>query len=216
MQKKYTVSLSYTKLPAPMLAGFMGWIGTCMKGNAAFPNPPIPLVPPVPADPTAPVDLLTRQTALQAAIVAAAGGGTALTAAKNDAMEVAISGLDALAFYVQTIVRYDLTMLLSSGFQAASSNRAQSPLDAPTILGIDTDISTQLTLHLTPITNANGYEVQFNTAGSDWKTITFSTQARSIVLTGLTSGTPYNVRVRALGGSDGYSPWSIPSSRYVT
>jgi hypothetical protein len=43
-----------------------------------------------------------------------------------------------------------------------------------------------------------------------------STQARSIVLAGLTSGTLYNVRARALGGSDDYSPWSIPGSRYVT
>jgi hypothetical protein len=216
MQKKYTVSLSYTKLPAPMLPGFMGWIGTCMTVNAAFPNPPIPLVPPVPADPTAPVDLRTRQTALQAAIAASLGGGPALTAAKYDAVEAAISGLDALAFYVQTVARYDVTMLLSSGFQAASSNRAQSPLAAPAILGIDTDISTQLTLHLTPIANANGYEVQFSSGTSDWKTITFSTQARSIVLAGLTSGTLYNVHVRALGGSENYSPWSIPGSRYVS
>ena len=216
MQKKYTVSLTHTKLPAPMLPGFMGWIGTCMKGNAAFPNPPIPLVPPVPADPTAPVDLLTRQTALQAAIAASIGGGSALTSAKLDAVEAAIAWLDALAFYVQTVARYDLTMLLSSGFQAASSNRAQSPLAAPTILGIDTDISTQLTLHLTPITNASGYEVQFNTAASDWKTIMFSTKARSIVLAGLTSGTLYNLRARALGGSENYSPWSIAASRYVS
>jgi hypothetical protein len=59
--------------------------------------------------------------------------------------------------------------------------------------------------------------VQFKTAGSDWKTITFSTQACSIVLPILTSGTLYNVHVKALGGrSDGYSPWSIPGSRYVS
>jgi hypothetical protein len=166
MQKKYTVSLSHTKFPAPMLPGFMGWIGTCMNGNAAFSNPPIPLVPPVPSDPTAPVDLLTRQTALQAAIAAAIGGGPALTSAKNDAVAAAISALDALAFYVQTVTRYDLTMLLSSGFQAASSNRSQSPLAAPTILGIDTDISTQLALHLSPITNAYGYEVQVSIAAA--------------------------------------------------
>jgi hypothetical protein len=42
--------------------------------------------------------------------------------------------------------------------------------------------------------------VQFNTAGSDWKTIMFSTQARSIVLAGLASGTLCNTRARALGG----------------
>jgi hypothetical protein len=199
-----------------MLPGFMGWIGTCMKGNAAFPNPPIPLVPPVPPDPTAPVDLLTRQTALQAAIAASLGGGPALTSAKMDAVEAAISGLDALAFYVQTVARYDLTMLLSSGFQAASTNRSQSPLAAPTILGIDTDISMQLTLHLSPIANSYGFEVQVSIAAGVWNSIAYSTQARTILLTGLTSGTLYNVRVRALGGSEDYSPWSIAASRYVS
>ena len=40
-------------------------------------------------------------------------------------------------------------------------------------------------------------------------------QARAIVLTGLTSATNHNARVRVLGGSKGYSDWRIPGSRYV-
>ena len=42
------------------------------------------------------------------------------------------------------------------------------------------------------------------------------TQARKIILTGLTSGTIYNVQARAIGGSTGYSDWSNPSSHIVT
>ena len=37
-----------------------------------------------------------------------------------------------------------------------------------------------------------------------------------ITLTGLTTGTVYNVRVRGIGGSTGYSDWSLPLPRIVT
>ena len=43
----------------------------------------------------------------------------------------------------------------------------------------------------------------------------FSTQARTITLTGLTTGKVYNVRVRAMGGSTGQSDWSMPGSSIV-
>jgi ribosomal protein S28E/S33 len=43
----------------------------------------------------------------------------------------------------------------------------------------------------------------------------FSTQARTITLTGLTTGTVVQVRVRALGGSTGQSDWSMPGSSIV-
>jgi len=39
---------------------------------------------------------------------------------------------------------------------------------------------------------------------------------RRIVLLGLTPGTIYFVRVRAIGGSTGYSEWSVPVSLMCT
>jgi len=159
--------------------------------------------------------MTTRQASLEAAITAAIGGGVVLTAAKNAALDFALIGLDALAFYVQTVARHDLPMLLTSGFQAASTNRAQSQLDTPAITGIDNDISTQLAVHLTSITNAIGYEVQICTGTGAWTTVKFSPQARTILLTGLTTGTVVQVRARALGGSTGQSDWSMPGSSIV-
>ncbi len=129
-------------------------------GNEAFPKPPVPIVPPVPPDASAPVDMTTRKASLDAAIAAALDGGTVLTALKNEALQFAIDGLDANAFYVQTTARYDLTMFLTSGYQTVSNNHGQSPVGTPSITGIDNDIPTQLAVHLTPITNAIGYEVQ--------------------------------------------------------
>src|SRR5450432_2491052 len=125
------VSLAYKSLPAAMVVAFIGWVITCLTGNASFPKPPVPLVPPVPPDPTLPVDLTTRMDTLQAAITDAVGGGFIETAAKNAALESVYEGLDANAFYIQTVARTNLPMLLTSGYQAMSTNRGQSPLDTP-------------------------------------------------------------------------------------
>ena len=213
-KKVNRVSQAYKYMPATGVSAYMGWNISCMDGNLAFPKPPVPIVPPVPPDASAPVDMTTRKASLDAAIAAALDGGTVLTALKNEALQFAIDGLDANAFYVQTVARYDLTMFLTSGYQTASNNHGQSPVGTPSITGIDNDISTQLAVHLTPITNAIGYEVQI-LVGTVWTTVKFSSQARSIILIGLTTGTVVQVRARALGGSTGESPWSVPSSSIV-
>jgi hypothetical protein len=112
-------------------------------------------------------------------------------------------------------VRTNLPLFLTSGYQARSTNRGQSPVATPSITGIDNDISKQLDVHVTPITNAVGYEVQTCIGTAEWTTVMFSTQARTITLTGLTTGTVVQVRVRALGGSTGQSDWSMPGSSIV-
>ena len=208
------VSLGYKFQPVTVVVAILGWIIKCMTGNAAFPNPPVPLVPLVPPDPTKPVDMTTRMNALQVAATNAVDGGKAQTAAKNAALEFVFEGMDANAFYVQTIARTNLPLLLASGYTAVSTNRSQSPLDPPSITGIDNDTPTQLDLHLTPIPNALGYEVQLLIAGV-WTTVTFSSQARTVSLTGLTTGTVQQVRARAIGGSTGQSAWSMPGSKIV-
>jgi hypothetical protein len=213
---KNTVSLSYNSLSDTDLASSAGMVINNMKAIPEFSNPPIPLSPPVPPDPTKPVDATTLQTTFVNAIEAAADGGTALTAAKNAARAALLAGLDQLAFYVQGVCRYNLPLLLQSGFQAASNNRAQTPLPMPAITGIDNDSSMQLGVHVTPLANAYSYEVQISTGTGAWQTVVMSTQARTITLTGLTTGTVYNVRVRGIGGSTGYSDWSLPLPRIVT
>jgi hypothetical protein len=60
-----------------------------------------------------------------------------------------------------------------------------------------------------------GYEVQTCIGTGPWTTVMFSPQARTITLTGLTSGTVVQVRARALGGSTGQSGWSMPGSKMV-
>jgi hypothetical protein len=199
-----------------MVVPLIGTVIAGMKGNADLPNPPVPLEPAVPVNPDAPVDMTTRKTQLEAAIEASAVGGQAETAVKNDALEFALDGLDQEAFYVQSVYRYNLTGMIATGFEPASTNRAQVVLDTPGISGVDTDVSAQLTLHVTPIDNAYGYEVQTRIGTAALATVLYSSQARSIVLPGQTSGTAVNVRVRALGGLTGYSAWSLDVTRHVS
>ena len=209
------VSLGYRKLPVEAIPPYGGWIVTCLTGSAVFIKPPIPLVPAVPPDPAAPVDMTTRITALQVAIKNYQDGGQQALTARNVALAAVIEGLDALAFYVQTIARFDRDLMLTSGFVPTSTNRGQSKLDTPAITGIDNDTATELDVHVTPIANAFGYEAQISTNGTDWKTVKYWSQARTIPLNGLTTGTVYQVRVRALGGSTGQSDWSMPGSSIV-
>jgi hypothetical protein len=214
-QQVNTVSMAYKRLPAQAFPPLAGWIVTCMSGNAAFSKPPIPYVPVVPPDPTAPLDMTTRITNLQTAIKNYEDGGSQALNARNIAQEAVIEGLDALAFYVQTVARFNLPLLLGSGFQATSTNRGQLKLDTPAVIRIDNDSPTTLDVHVTSVANALGYEVQTCIGTADWKTVLFSPQARTITLTGLTTGTVYNVRVHALGGSTGQSDWSMPGSSIV-
>ena len=145
-------------------------------------------------------------------MAAQAQGGTAATAAKNAAREVLIGLLRQLANYVQGACDNDLTKLLSSGFHAASTNRSQSPLDTPSIIKILNEMSTQLVLRVTPVNNAKSYEIRYSVTAGQWQSGGIDTQARRMVVAGLTPGTNYTFSVRAIGGSTGQSDWSDPVS----
>ena len=77
-----------------------------------------------PAFPAPTVDLNAVQAAaddLKAAVSAQAHGGMAATAEKNNKQEALIKILFKLKHYVEDNCGNDLAVLLSSGFQAASS-----------------------------------------------------------------------------------------------
>lgn len=114
------VSLSFARVPDTDLDNFAQGIINGLTGNAAYPSPPVTM------------------TALQAAkddftnkIAAAQTGGPPDTAAKNNSRQTLLGLLRQLTNYVQINCNNDMATLLSSGFQAMSTNRAQSPLDQP-------------------------------------------------------------------------------------
>ena len=96
-----------------------------------------------------------------------------------------------------------------------STNRAQSPLDLPTIKDIQNGMSGQLILTVTPIKNTKAYEIRYALAApgqpqGPWQNGGLFTNSRNMPVNGLTPGQNYTFQVRAIGGSTGYSDWSMP------
>jgi hypothetical protein len=191
---------------ADRLISTAGAIIKGMTDNPSFPSPP--------------VDLNTVQAAvdeLSAALSAQPNGGPAATAEKNNKKEVLIGLLRSLRRYVDDRCCNDLSVLLSSGFQAAVTTRVRSPLANPSILNVGFGNSTELVLRVTPIKHAKCYEIRSATIGEGnapgpWQTAGLFTSSRLMKIGGLTPGTIYTFQVRAIGGSTGYSDWSNPVS----
>jgi hypothetical protein len=201
MSTNYRVNLGFAGYTDSDLGDFTDNIIASMTGNASFPAPPVAMP-----------DLGAQRAAFGTALVNAAQGGTQLTAVKNAARAVLVTSLRKVAAYVQSIASQDVAMLLSSGFQANSTNRTQTPLDIPAIMGILNEVTTTLTLRLQPVDNARSYQVRYSVNGAAWLPMVDSTQARKIILTSLTPGTTYTAQSRAVGGATSYSDWSDPVS----
>ena len=76
--------------------------------------------------------------------------------------------------------------------------------------------SGELWLRVERVPNACNYQVRLKTGDGDWADGGIHPQARKIVIPGLTPGTIYTIQVRALGGSTGYSEWSMIATKMAT
>ncbi len=197
----------FRKQSAEQLVTMAGAVIAGLTNNPTFPAPT--------------VDLKAMQAAadaLNAALAAQAHSGAAATAEKNNKQEALIALLRKLKHYVEDNCGNDPAVLLSSGFQAASSNRSRSPLANPAILSVDFGNSGELVLKVSPIARAKCYEVRSAAVGAGgvpggWQPAGLFTSSRSMTISGLAPGTTYAFQVRAIGGSTRYSDWSNPVSR---
>jgi hypothetical protein len=192
------VSLAFAEASDNSLLNTANAVSTNLYGNAAYPTPPVTKVA-----------LDAEITAFTAAIAAMEQGGTSATAAKNTVREALIAMLRLLASYVQDNCNNDLGTLLSSGFQAASTNHAPTPslVSVPVINRITNGTTGQLILRITAIPNSHGYNVRYATIGTGgaqgpWVDGGHFTDSRAMIVNGLTAGTMYAFQVCAhLGGS---------------
>src|SRR5882762_698398 len=180
------VSLAFARLPDKELDNFTLNVKNMMTVNATFPTPPVTLV-----------NLETARNDFEQKIANAASGGPPDTAAKNDARANLLGMLRQIAAYVQINCNNDMATLLSSGFQAMSTNRAQSPLDKPTELVIDNGASGQLVARVKPVKNTSLYEGRIKGQTGDWLPSVFTGDSQHIEFNGLTPGQNYTVQVRA-------------------
>ncbi|MCX6856797.1 MAG: fibronectin type III domain-containing protein [Verrucomicrobia bacterium] len=173
---------------------------------ADFANPPLTKV-----------DLQAALSAFSLAIAAALHGGPVETADKNNKRDALIALLRQLAGFVQDEHGNDLSKLLSTGFEAVSTNRASVQLEAPKIKDILNGMTCQLIVRVGPVANAKCYEVRYaliapGGALGPLQNGGLHTSSRSMPIGGLTPGGNYQFQVRAIGGSTGYSDWSDPVS----
>ena len=144
-----------------------------------------------------------------------AQGGTAATAAKNEQRALLVEQMRSLALYVQEASGNVLSVLLSSGFLAASTNRASAPLTTPTIRKITQTGPGIRVVDVEVVDMARCYEINIATLDENGNPGPFSTaglftRSRNIRIDGLISGTNYLFQARAIGGSTGYSNWCNP------
>ena len=195
------VSLGFAKLSDTELDIFAQSVIDSLTGNATYPSPPV-----------TPANLQTAKDDFTDKISAAQGGGVAATAAKNNSRQSLMGMLRQVASYVQMSCNNDLALLLTSGFQAQSTNRAQVVLEQPQALVLKNGGAGSLVASVTPVKTTNMYEGRIKGPTGDWLPSVFTGDSQHIIFSGLTPGTTYTAQVRALGGATGQSDWSDPSS----
>ena len=208
--KRLRVLLTFTRGDDHQVEQLGGSVNANLYGNKWFTAPP--------------VDQPTLQTALTdftTSVAAAAQGGIHVTANKNKKRHILVGLLRQLALYVQANCNDDLAVLVSSGFQAGSTTRARAPLPKPVIASVDQGNSTQLLVTVKSIRNVRTWDVECapvapGGALGQMQQLGGFTSSRSIPITGLTVGTTYSIRVRAVGGTTRYSDWSDPVSHICT
>lgn len=199
------VSLGFAALPDSELDNFAAGVISAMTGNPAYPSPPVTMV-----------NLQAAVEDFIAKMAAAQTGGAAETAAKNDSRQNLVTLLKQVATYVQMMCGEDLGKLLSSGFEAQSTNRTSVQLEKPERLTIKNGTSGQLIAKVAAVKNANMYEGRAKPIDGDYLPSVFTGDSQHIIFNGLARGKDYVVQIRALGGSTGQSDWSDPSTHMCT
>lgn len=196
-------SRSYSKLPDAQLSEFSGGTIAGFTGNPDLPTPPV-----------APAALTTLKTVFDEALVAAAQGGVLNTSAKNAARVSLSAALDKNAGYVDITCDDDLIVLLSSGYQPVSTNRAQVVLAPPVITAVEYGQSGQLKPRIAGDPNRRAVQGRIKKQGdTEFGPVLTFRSAKAIMFDGLTAGVMYVIQLIGIGGSTGKSDWSEPVTK---
>lgn len=117
------------------------------------------------------------------------------------------------AFYVAAAANNNLAVLLSSGFEAVSTNRTQTPLPQLAVASVETAQAGELKVKVQTQANVRAYEGRIKAAGSEFGPSISFASSRAILFKGLTAGVNYTLQLCAIGGSTGKSDWSDPVTK---
>jgi hypothetical protein len=187
------------------LGDFALHIATSLTGNANFTTPPL-----------TPAALTTQANGFNTAVSACVDGTQADTLTKNTLKTALIATLDQLANYVELTANNDPQKIVSSGFSLASTTRTPQVPGMTSILSATNVASGKLGLELQVADNAWAYIVEYTALPNGAvKTATF-TNAHDVVLTGLTPGTMYSMRVQVMGSGNQVTEWSNTVQQMAT
>ena len=159
-----------------------------------------------------PVTALQLDTAnkdFSAKIGAQNQGGTAATLDRDASRETLIGLLRQIALWLDNKAQGNVdTVTLFHFDYIESGQHAPATLAKPVIKAILNEITTQLKLRVLAVANAHSYVVEYRVGGGAWTAGGTFTNSRGMVVTGLTPGTLYEFRVRAVGGNNMVSDWS--------
>jgi hypothetical protein len=189
-------------MPDLDISKFAGGVVKGLTGNATLDDPPV-----------TPVDLSKLKKTFDDAIIAAAGGGTLATAEKDAAKAALIAALNKDASYVDINADEDLTVLLSSGYEEVSTNRAPSVLDAPEVTAADYGQAGEIKLRVKGDPNRKAIQGRVKAMGGEFGPVVTFKNSREILFKGLAAGTTYVMQLCGLGGSTGQSDWSEPVTK---
>jgi hypothetical protein len=163
--------------------------------------------------PLSQADLILSITELITAKANQPNTGKLGTAVKDQKRAALDANLRILAAFVQDKCGNDLAVLLSTGFEAASQNRASYPLSTPRITATVPGAERQALVSMTTESVSKGCNVSVAEVTEDGAIGVFSTpvyqrSSRKIPVNDLIPGKLYAVRGRLLGGSTEQSNWS--------
>jgi hypothetical protein len=188
---------NFNQLPDGDVSKALGTTSAGFLANVALPDPEV-----TPAD----VDLLKID--FDKKIVKANKGGSLSTAIKNAARAVSINALNKNASYTDLACDEDLSVLLSSNYEAVSTNRAQVVLDAPVVIGSSYPQKGQIKLRVSGDSNRKAVQGRIKAVGGEYGPAISFRSAKAIIFGALASGTTYVMQLCGIGGSTGQSDWS--------
>jgi hypothetical protein len=178
-------------------------VATNMTGNASFPSP----------NPT--LDTLRTAIASMSAASEEVEATRKIVQVKLSVLYQQESNFNSvitqLGAYVDNVSNGDEAIILSAGMDVQKEKSSTSIPDKITSVNATSgDNAGEIDLSWDKISSAKSYvvEIAINTPVLEWKHALVSTKSKAEV-TGLTTGTLYQIRVAAVG-SAGQGPWSDP------
>ncbi|HEY1769681.1 MAG TPA: hypothetical protein VGG02_05445 [Chthoniobacterales bacterium] len=161
--------------------------------------------------PVSAADLTDLKKTFDDLIISGTRVGRLKTALKNAAKAAVIDALDKDASFAEIVCNDDPAVIMQIGYEPVSANHAQSMLNPPEVIGVETPQAAQLKLRIRGDRNTKSFvgRIKKVTDGDYGPTVSFAS-SRKILFDNLLGGVTYVIQLMGIGGSTGQSDWSEP------